>query len=1749
MKKIFLLTMASLMTVFAMAVGRNDGSTKANAKEFDWDKGVTIPQDSINMWLWYRVPLTPLYEEENPSLTLYLTNPSNAVGTSVDVNMKADVAGQSESKDYTIAARQYKTYTANAKMLVTLRQTEIYVQLKATGVLKFSAKVYESADLDETCKDARTLAWETETTQNPSYSAWWKVSLKPIKNVEGYDAQVTLTNTGSKTVNLKIGQSLDCPSSGVTKREYTLASGESIVKKIPRDMITSVQPDELYFGVENVESKVSIKVEKVAQPPVPVIPAATLMPGVNLLVTDTIEPMPVGQTLYKISVADMDSLAKYEPEFTYRNAGSTPAHVKIQMAFSRPAFSTSDTEYDLAAGDEEIVVYKKNMLEGMEGVDSIYLLTTVTGDVNFYGRFKHVREGKACKTNIPFNWEGGHTQEARTTQWYAVDVTEARDRHMDIIVSLLNLNEVGGATASVKASMAFSCPYIDVQELTRSVKADGKVVTRRLAYSTYGMLSDVIYIGLETNQPLKFWADTVPTKTKEPDEACLTAKSFDWEQGVLQEANDTVWYVIAMDSVRTMAAKFPTVYVHNLGDAEAAITAELSLECPDSIANQKRSIKIAANGTFSKQLSRNLFENISQDTVYLRVISTQQVHVQVRLTEEAEGTSCASAIPFNWVSGNSQAANANLWYYVDLRDVMERGNDLKLHIQNKDNETCNGVLQLAYSCPDEGAPSIQEFKLAGKAEKTVKIQNSALETLQDSIVYINLRGNTALRFWADTLKVKPYDTISGEGLTLIPLQWDSLYTQSVDTAWYIIPKSEIEKVRNMDDKVTPVVHVINLGNAETTIKGEAAFAFPIVKSMMTKNLKLKANQHYKDTVMAGTFEQFIKKDSIIIRVTRPVGSADFQFSAQLVKAFNGNDRKTAIPLQLGKLIEQSANTAMWYKVNTADWKKNRTLYDKSMIVFTKNVGTITADIKVEAYDGYDSDVNLLETQGDIRSPKGEIRQRTFPGQVIYGLGDVEIYFRVSTTDTLIFYTEVQAQYAAQPYDPAQADAKLLVPNVDYVIPGDNQEHWYRVCLPYIRNNYKYTHASTLTYELDGKATIEATATLDDSLAYALPVRKRTINTAGKHYKGEKPLSELLAKAVKKGLHRSLDITTFEESYVDSMLRRFVTSDSISGYVRIKTDKDIKARINLLQTTGDDCYNAMPFDWEHGNVNPKGETTWYKVSVDSTMIPDTCDIRLHLDNWSAGVSKSTADLQFTCEEQPTTITKTIQPNGKEWKDISRDYLAKMQWPKSLFIQYTSDSTTHIWIEFIKHVEPAPHCDTITTFVCYGDTVWDLNNNPHVIESDKVLIDTLFDLVDSVKAQLYDSILVDSIFVKRNPQLYKIDDQLTIKRNEVLDVTAADTWLKGQYATAHNDTLKKVKNIIWQYSTDGTNYIDIPASLKTDDKLSSKWINVKYTAELDCDDHLESIYLNSVKDTVPLDTTYCHTFSYYWAPADTTLTAATVDPLPFKEYHKSFMGDSISYLLITLAELPAKTEFVTIQRCNFYEWELADTTIYNSGDYTYILECGASNGGDSIVKLHLTIDHPQIDTLPAVAKYGNRLLMIDRNAINNDPNIKWDLDSISDMNYVTWYKMVGAEPNPEVDQELKGEDGKPWHDYYYTNVKTGNPLVGDFYARIDIPASDSNCGYIGTTVVLHCPAANAAPALTPTLARPGQDIQVLHLDPNAETVIRVYSTQGLKLNQYIITGQETYTIKAAAEFGYYLVEVYNDSQKVTLRYIVK
>ena len=82
-----------------------------------------------------------------------------------------------------------------------------------------------------------------------------------------------------------------------------------------------------------------------------------------------------------------------------------------------------------------------------------------------------------------------------------------------------------------------------------------------------------------------------------------------------------------------------------------------------------------------------------------------------------------------------------------------------------------------------------------------------------------------------------------------------------------------------------------------------------------------------------------------------------------------------------------------------------------------------------------------------------------------------------------------------------------------------------------------------------------------------------------------------------------------------------------------------------------------------------------------------------------------------------------------------------------------------------------------------------------------------------------------------------------------------------------------------------------------------------------------------------------------------------------------------------------------------------------------------------------------------------------------------------------------------------------------------------------------------------AAAPAPALVPTLARPGENISVINLDPNTTTTIRLYTTEGLLQKSFVVSGETTFVIKAADAHGFYLVELSNESLKTTLRYIVK
>jgi len=1384
MKKFLTLVVALVMVIPMMAIGRNDGSTKANAIDFSWDSVMTHPAGTK----WYRVDLAPLYEEETPALNLFLANkdPFNDANTS----LKATVAGQTDEKSFTIHPKQQRVWSANATMLIRLKQKEIYLTLTSDREVKMSARVFEAQDLDETCTDALPFNWSTGITKAAGVPVWYKVNITAARSTTDKDVCVVVKNDGTGPLTLHAGQSLDCPSSGVTRRTIELEAGATLRDTIPNSALSGMAYDELFVSLEN-NQPITVTAEYAERPLTPVMPA-DISPykyeekelPTERIATDTVmyqkdtTLLEAGKTYYfKYDVKKMNAFKKYEPEFTFRNKGGVTGSIGRKMSFEVPAYVAQGNTLELAPEEESVEVLAKNTLIGLEA-DYIYVKMTPNQDMWLISRFKHIREGKACKTNIDFNWEEGHRQDALTTQWYAIGLTEAKRDTKDLQVYVENQ---GAGKATLKASLAFSCPYIDVQEITRSIEV-GDTAHTRLAYSTYAMMSDTIYIGLETNQEVKFWVELTDAKKQAVvDTICEKAKIFNWAEGDTLSADTTMWFLIDMKVARQQADLFPTIFVQNESSTAAAkITAELSLECPDSIENQKRSLTIEANGSYSKTLSSNMFSNIKKDTVYLKVYSTQKISMQIRLNKEAEGTSCSSAIPFNWTSGNNQKANENLWYKVDLRQI-GNNQDLNVKIENKSDAACTGAGQLTLGCPDEDAPSVQNFTLTAHETKTIFHPHSIMWLApEDSIIYINLQGSTALHISAERVDAGTFTPITGASkLDTLLLDTPNFTEQNSAEAWYIVTKEEVARVRtvNQTDPQTPIIHIENNDAAACDVTIEAAFGFPIAEKMLSQTLHVAAGTSYTHTLDYKLFMQAINKyDSILVRIKIPAGTAasgKFRFRSGMDQAYGGNTRQAAIPITLGKRYAQSPNTDMWYKLKTQDIKKDKTLYNKRLWVMSKNAGKGDAEVQVSVYEGLLSNEDLLEAYGvgDYRKrtiKKGQGKSHDIPAQAVYAVGDGEFYILVRTTDSLVFETKFSGEYAPITPDPKQQEATLLVPNVEYVIPGDNQEHWYMACIPYLQNNYIYTDSAKLAYEVNGKATIEATFTFQDTMNCQMPVRKRTINRGNGLRKGTKPLRELIEKGIKKAGY-TFDFTGTAPEFIDSLLHRYITKDSITGYVRIKSDKDLKVKLILEQITGTDCgSNPMAFDWEHGNVNPAGQKTWYHVSLDSVNIPDTCDLRIHVDNWSTEASDTIdADLYFDCND-PATKSKgyKLPANGKDSIDIDRDLLQQLKWA-DLIIDFKSDQPTHIWAELIPDTPRDTLRDTIVAYVCQGETYIDtiMNNIPHVINDYTTWYDTI-EFQDGVVMK--DSIILFQVYPLVMP---------TIEYDSIIDHDAAPLLIQG------------------------------------------------------------------------------------------------------------------------------------------------------------------------------------------------------------------------------------------------------------------------------------------------------------------------------------------------------------------------------------
>ena len=255
---------------------------------------------------------------------------------------------------------------------------------------------------------------------------------------------------------------------------------------------------------------------------------------------------------------------------------------------------------------------------------------------------------------------------------------------------------------------------------------------------------------------------------------------------------------------------------------------------------------------------------------------------------------------------------------------------------------------------------------------------------------------------------------------------------------------------------------------------------------------------------------------------------------------------------------------------------------------------------------------------------------------------------------------------------------------------------------------------------------------------------------------------------------------------------------------------------------------------------------------------------------------------------------------------------------------------------------------------------------------------------------------------------------------------------------------------------------------------------------------------------------------------------------------------SIVTLTLTVLPEVAPTVvkdTICPGDSLYWN--DEWYYEADSYPVTLT--NENGCEYTATLNLYIPDPEntisYDHVPAISKYGDRLLAINLHAI--DSIFGWTPAEVD----VQWFKVVGGvDKATDALDPSKGDDDPVGNGYYYTFFD-GSSLADDYYALILHAMVEGECEEILRTTVLSSSVSESAPQLVPTIADPNADLRIMNLNPSSVSEIRVYNTTGDLQATYRASEVTDFMFKAASTSGYYMVEVQNDGDKVTLRYIVK
>ena len=618
-----------------------------------------------------------------------------------------------------------------------------------------------------------------------------------------------------------------------------------------------------------------------------------------------------------------------------------------------------------------------------------------------------------------------------------------------------------------------------------------------------------------------------------------------------------------------------------------------------------------------------------------------------------------------------------------------------------------------------------------------------------------------------------------------------------------------------------------------------------------------------------------------------------------------------------------------------------------------------------------------------------------------------------------------------------------------------------------------------------------------------------------------------------------------------------------------------------------CYDQIPYVWMG---NPYSVTGIYK---DTTLNYLGCDSIIHTLDLTVLPATVTAPTEYETINQGESYT---------WPRNNQTYIAQGVYthvePNALGcdgIIYTLDLTvipTHV-------VETK----TITEFVCDGTEYVDpITGKKHIISSLIPSTQTWSDTVvvsptlDSIYTYVITPIvapvkLTDSIIAT-------ISDAIPVlKQGDLPVVDASVAAIKAYYQGIDTETISDVVTVTWEDVTsvipcDATTYtmtlvvkdecdnvlgttfvFNVEARTVTqtitsatvcyggsyhwgitgkDYLLAGEYRDTLRTAN-GCDQEIRILNLTVLPEAKEVTTTktICAGETFTWLEGDGQPYAVTTIG---KVYTVQYAGTTCDSLVATLnltvlPEAKVETEEWTLCPGDLStprDWH--GQSISAAGNYEAIEKFAGTDCDSVIYQLTVIIpdadNNATMDNLPAVSKYNNRIIMLNLNEIK-DMFGGWSPAEAD----VQWFRVVGTQDAAYAAWNKLGDD-EPLAMGHYYNLPDGATLpAGQYYALLWRSSDVCEGGEIMRTVLITCGVDASGPRLVPNVVRANETLTLENLNPSDVNEVRVYSSTGQLVATYTAEQVSKFIFNAATVSGYYLVDVENKNNKVTLRYVVK